>query len=386
MFTNLVPFENVLERIKDDTGIANINNLRPKIRRLVHRVEEDLGFGGTLILKRVPYSIVNGSIIKQGNSYKAKLPPDVVRLEKIGMCHEGLCPDLYILQGNWIFFCKGVKVDSFSLLYYVLLKDGEGNPVITENHLEAVTAGVVYWLYKQSMFNLKKPGSMLRYYEDYYHERLAEARGWDIMPDSDTEFSEIASILRGSTLDAFYWDFHKECFCELEEDLLPSWVAPVSTPGGGYTDTTKTVGGNENEELGTGGSTDGNGGYIDPNAPAPNPDPDPEPEPVNQEPTISDLQVTAESGVKTTFTLADFNAIYADPEGDLMAKVRADAFNQYNTGKYYLSGIEVTVGTIITRQQIIDGLFYHIGGESNEFKTDYMSFSVQAANSTNWVS
>ena len=386
MFSNLVPFSVLLQRVKDDTGIEHISNLIPKIRRFVHRAENDLGYGGSLILKRVRYSTVKGNIIFDGKIYKLKLPPDVVRLESVGMCSRGVCPGDYLIQGNWMFFCKGKNITELDLIYYTLLTDGDGNPVITENHLEAVTAGCVYWLYKQGVYSHKKNANLMKYYEEYYHDRLGEAIGHDIMPTTMEEYSRAARILQMSSRDAFYYSPEKRCFCEIVESEAPAELnLGGSTPGDGYTTDGSGAPGGQGEGIGT-GEADGDGGYIDPNAPAPvDPDPDPEPE-VNQPPTIGDIEINVDAGVKTIIGIEQFEQLagppYSDPENDALDAALITNINPYNTGVFYLDGVPVYEDMIITRAQIVAGLFYHIGGETTH--TDTLSFKVRDAVSNTW--
>jgi hypothetical protein len=219
MYSNLVPFENVVEAVRDETGITILRNKYPHIRRLMYRVERDIGFGGTAVLKRVKYSVAGGSIIFDGSIYKALLPEDLLKLEAIGMCAEGVCPGDYRISGNWLFFCKDKKIEEFNLIYYTLLCDGEGNPVTTENHMEAITSGITYWLYKQKMFNNKGHFQMLRYYEQYYHDRIGDSRAQDIMPNSMEEWAKAANIMKMSSRDAILYLKDTRCFCSVPEAI-----------------------------------------------------------------------------------------------------------------------------------------------------------------------
>ena len=85
MHSTLVPFEEILEGIKDDTGMTNLSNHLPKIRRLIFRSERDIGFGGTTVLKRITYKVSDCSIITTGQQFKIKLPEDYLFIEEIGM-------------------------------------------------------------------------------------------------------------------------------------------------------------------------------------------------------------------------------------------------------------------------------------------------------------
>lgn len=232
MYSNLVPFEEILERVKDRTALTNLSNHLPKIRRMVFDVEKDLGWGGTAILKRTTYRTSDNTIQvtnSGGNlSYRVRIPEDLLSLEEVGMCNEGVCPGDYRIQGRYIFFCN--PVEEFNLIYYSLLCDGEGNPSVTENHVDAVVSGITFFLYRPKIFNGKE-GSMSVYkeLEDYYFDRLAEARGDDIWPSTDLEWSKIADLWRMSSRDIALYTERGKCYSCLPEDL----TAPVLPDDGG---------------------------------------------------------------------------------------------------------------------------------------------------------
>ena len=182
MYSNLIPFENIIDAVSDATGIKNLRNQYPQIRRFISRTEKDIGYGGTLILKRVCYSTEDGTILVDSTheNGRFRLPRDIVKLEEVGMCWQGLCPSDYRIQGNWGFLCR--KITSFDLMYYALLCDGTGNPVVTENHEEAVIAGILWRMYQAKLWN--REGDRVTYKElgVEYEDRVAEARGNDIWP------------------------------------------------------------------------------------------------------------------------------------------------------------------------------------------------------------
>lgn len=226
MYSNIVPFETVLEGIKDDTGITNLRNILPKIRRLIYRAEKDLGFGSTIILKKIKYSVADGSMIESTHNcpdsthlkYKIRLPEDILYLEAVGTCHEGLCPGDYVIQGNWMFICKA-NVTEFSLVYYTILSDGHGNPVVSENHLEAVISGVSYWLYKPLYRNGKGARAVFKDLEQYYFDRIGEAIGDDVWPSTSAEWSKMASLFHMSSRDLLMYSEAKNCFCCIPESV-----------------------------------------------------------------------------------------------------------------------------------------------------------------------
>lgn len=217
MFSNIVPFSTILESIKDDTGIVNIQPLVPKIRRLIYRIQRDIGFGGAVILKKKTYRISDQTIIENEGNFFARLPEDLMFFDEVGTCKDGLCPSDYIIQGNNIFLCK--KIDQFSIIYYSILLDGEGNPVTTLNHMEAVISGVAYYMYKARRFSDKGNANTLYQMETYYEDRVGEARGDDAMPSTRREWDQLARILNSSSRDFLIFDNDKSCFCSLPDEI-----------------------------------------------------------------------------------------------------------------------------------------------------------------------
>jgi hypothetical protein len=345
MHSNFVPFEEIVELVKDDTGIENLKNLYPKLRRFIYRAEKDIGFGGSTILKRVKYSVEDGSILFDGDQYKLRLPEDYMYLEDVGMCHEGVCPGDYKLQGNWMFFCKSKKIESFSFIYYTLLKDGEGNPVTTENHSEAVVAGIVYWLYKARRFKDKGQFGQMRYYEEYYHDRISEARGDDATPNTAREWAKLAQYMNMSNREVMLYSEDENCFCAIPESAVPVYNAATGTllESTLATSTSEAPNLSGNAKGDGTGAAEGDGAYPDPNEPQEPTDPDPVDPEENLPPTIQDVEITVQPGVTTVITLDMIEGYagtpYSDPENDALAEMRVDAIYPYNTNKqkhYYI--------------------------------------------------
>lgn len=212
MYSNLIPFENIVDAISDATGIKNLRNHYPQIRRFIRRSEKDIGYGSTLLLKRITYKISDGTILPDSNGGpgKIKLPDDLVSIEAVGMCYEGICPENYVHQGQYLFLCN--HFDEFSLIYYSLLCDGNGNPTVSENHEEAVIAGVLWRMYQPKIWNREGDRTTYKELNQEYEDRCGEARGKDVMP-TEQEWSKIASILRSSSLDLMVLNKEKCYMC-----------------------------------------------------------------------------------------------------------------------------------------------------------------------------
>jgi len=109
----------------------------------------------------------------------------------------------------------------------------------------------------------------------------------------------------------------------------------------------------------------------------------------NQPATIGDNTIYAENRETTVLTLAMFTSQlappYNDPEGDLLDAIRIDTIGTANNGKYYLNGIEIVVGQIITREDLSANLFTHVGANTNDISSDTFTFSVRDEGSQIWI-
>lgn len=220
MYSNIVPFENIVDAVKDETGITNLTNLYPTLRRLIYRCERDIGFGYGLIIKKVRYSIADGTIV----SGRIKLPQDLIKIESFGTCEGGLCPGKYVHQGNFLFFCSSIPF--FDLVYYTMLNDGNGNPCVTENHFDCVVAGIKFYLYQPKLWNNEGNLNFGRELKQYYFDRIGEAIGDDVMPTTKEEWSQIAGQLRMSYRDTLIYDQKKNCYCAVPIGINDAFLPP----------------------------------------------------------------------------------------------------------------------------------------------------------------
>lgn len=206
MYSHQVSFEEIVEGVKDDTGKTDLRNKYAQIRRLIYRCEQDIGFSNTLILRKITYSKEKGNLVDK----KARLPDDIMKIEQIGMCSDGLCPGDYRIQGNFLFLCKDVS--EFSFIYYTLMKDANGNPLTTQNHKEAVISGIAYYMYKSQRFQNKGSQNVYESLKRYYEDRVGEARGDDFMPTTREQWSAISKILRMSSAQVLMYDAGRGCY------------------------------------------------------------------------------------------------------------------------------------------------------------------------------
>lgn len=105
--------------------------------------------------------------------------------------------------------------------------------------------------------------------------------------------------------------------------------------------------------------------------------------------TLGDNTIYVDNRVTTVLSLAMFTSLlqppYNDPEGDLIDAIRIDDISTANTGIMYLNGVEITIGTIITREELAASLFTHIGPDDSSLSTDSFAFSARDEGSLTWV-
>jgi len=110
---------------------------------------------------------------------------------------------------------------------------------------------------------------------------------------------------------------------------------------------------------------------------------------INQPATIGDITLYPENREITILTLDVFTNLltppYNDPEGDLIDAIRIDEIGTANLGKFYYNNIEVTEGLIISKEDIINGLFEHRGANVDDITSDVINFSVRDEGSLIWV-
>lgn len=110
---------------------------------------------------------------------------------------------------------------------------------------------------------------------------------------------------------------------------------------------------------------------------------------VNQNPYVGDRAIYKENRATTVFSSDDFSSEtimpYLDPENDEIAYIRIDEISEANTGVYYYYDNPVTVGQQISKSELDNGVFYHVGPDSNSITTDSINVSIQTENNPNWV-
>jgi hypothetical protein len=180
MNAGFTSFEQIIEGIKTETGITNLMNRYNQVRELILRAETEINpYSGFLIKKKMLLFKQNG--IFDGSSIKK--PFDFVSVDKVGSCEDGLCEGSYFETESHIVICdKDIKKkESIVYTYWALHFDRNGNPMVTNNHKEAVIAFIIWKLYSSKVFMGNGNRAVKLDYQREFEERLHEARGEDFM-------------------------------------------------------------------------------------------------------------------------------------------------------------------------------------------------------------
>lgn len=110
---------------------------------------------------------------------------------------------------------------------------------------------------------------------------------------------------------------------------------------------------------------------------------------VNQPPTIGDNTVYVSNRATTTLSLFMFagglTPPYNDPENDLIDAIRIVDISGANQGEFLYNGTAITVGQIITREDIDAGLFTHEGPDQDAISSDVFEFEVRDEGNGTWI-
>lgn len=105
--------------------------------------------------------------------------------------------------------------------------------------------------------------------------------------------------------------------------------------------------------------------------------------------TIGDNTIYSENRLETVLTLAMFTSQlappYNDPENDLIDAIRVDELSEANQGVYTLYDVPVENGDIISREDINDNRFKHVGADVDTVSSDTFNFSARDEGSLIWV-
>jgi hypothetical protein len=218
MISGIVPFEEIVQSVKDETGIENIRPFYEKIRRLIFRGEREIGYGGTVVLYKKIYAIAGVADSNPNFGKYFKFPEDFIELEGIGQKCKIVTENKYMATSEGVRF-KEKQSENLVLLYWGLKTDDNGYPMVTRNHEEAVIAFVVWKLYSAKIFLGIGNMNANKNYEESFISALLEARGDDAFPTLEqwNALGELSFTDRRTLIDQ---PVHSYDYCAEYEDAI----------------------------------------------------------------------------------------------------------------------------------------------------------------------
>lgn len=196
MISTILPFSELLESVKIETGIENLRNLENKIKIMATDAEKKLGYNTALVLKKVTYEFDEVNY----NGQDLWLPKDCWELSTIFDGTTEIDDDDYIVTGDYVYFRKDKEPDFPTVIYHAITHDGYGWPLMSRNHKDAITAYIVWKLITPKAFlsaNRSDRALVKDYRQDWYDERDA-AIGMDVMPGSTQQWEKLMSVWNSS--------------------------------------------------------------------------------------------------------------------------------------------------------------------------------------------
>ena len=181
MISGIVPFEEIVQSVKDETGIENLRPYYEKIRRLIFRGEREIGYGGSVEIMKKKFVVSQSPNNDCGANKYFKFPEGFIEFEGVGISSKKINPNEYTVTAEGIRFRKS-QVKNIVLLYWGIQTDDNGYPIVTRNHEEAVVAYIVWKLYSQRIFLGIGNMNANQDYKQNFTMHLLEARGDDAFP------------------------------------------------------------------------------------------------------------------------------------------------------------------------------------------------------------
>jgi hypothetical protein len=203
MHSGFVTFDEIILRVKDETGITNLVPYYERIKRMIFQAERQIGYFGSVVRKRIKYTVANNTF----NGIQFQVPKDYVEFEGISYENdENYFPaEAFNVNTSYVTLNISQKEkDEIYLTYTGMVCDGLGNPITTMNHEEAVVSYIVWKLYNVKAFLDVGRGSknyvfqLKMAWEDYRDA----ARGHDAFPNNWKDFQKLGMLFNSSPLEA----------------------------------------------------------------------------------------------------------------------------------------------------------------------------------------
>lgn len=193
MTSSILPFDELLENIQDDTGLKSLASQVEKIKRFIIRAERMIGYSGAIVKKKIKYD----STLNNFNGSKISIPTDLIKFSAIKDSNGPILNHEYYITKEMLVFTDPTKVRKDIWLYYNgIMFDGFGNPIVTRDHGEAVQAFIVWKLFgaKAYLDPTRHARGTAKSYEQDWKDYRDAAQGDDAWPTTAEDWAMISLI------------------------------------------------------------------------------------------------------------------------------------------------------------------------------------------------
>lgn len=223
MNSTLIPHYEILENVKDDSGITNIAPYLEKIRRWIFRAEQDLGYNGTQVFKRIKFQ----KDTLNWNGRTLNLPSDCLQLNNIYIDKTRINNQDYRQYGNHVTFqVDHADKSEIEVFYYGVMHDAEGNTCVPRHHNEAIISYILWKIFGAQAYLSpnRKSRNLVKSYEQDWRDNRDAAHGTEAFPMNEEDYEIFSTIRNFSTKDAMiyfpYGEYENETIMESKEDCV----------------------------------------------------------------------------------------------------------------------------------------------------------------------
>ena len=212
-------FYDIVEGVKEETGITNLVNRYNEFIRLIVRAERDINpYAGHFLKKKIKYKNGFGSF----NGTSIKVPEDFIQLIGIYDRIEIGRQPLEIRDNNThILLCNGQINPTAVLSYWASQLDPQGFPFVPYTHFEAVVAFICWKIYSQKTFMGDGNANLKIHFQENYERFARAARGFDFFPTAEN-MKNMRSLDSTERRFAVVCDDDCFCACGIEEITTPN--------------------------------------------------------------------------------------------------------------------------------------------------------------------
>lgn len=211
-------FFDIVQGVKDETGISNLQNFYQSLHSLIVRAERDINpFAGHFIKKRVRYKKGSGAF----NGKAIKIPDDYIEaIDVYDRAEPGRAPMETRENVSHILLCNGIVNETAVLSYWATQMDSNGHPFVPYTHFEAVVAFIVWKLYSKRVFQNTGSVNAKKDYQFIYEDFAKAARGSDFFPD-ENNMTNMRDESHTASMFAVVTDDDCFCACSIIDDNTP---------------------------------------------------------------------------------------------------------------------------------------------------------------------